>query len=71
MASLAFLKAAPRADRASIGFGATAGLGVARTGFEGPQKHLAERALTIQMYAKAAYWLSEQIRRLLKTNGLQ
>jgi hypothetical protein len=38
---------------------------------ETPQKHLAERTLTIQMNVKAAHWLSEQLRHLLKTNGLQ
>jgi hypothetical protein len=36
-----------------------------------PQTHLAERSLTIQMDVKAAHWLSEQLRHLLKTNGLQ
>ena len=34
-------------------------------------QHLAERTLTIQMNVKAAHWLSEQLRHLLKTNGLQ
>ena len=36
----------------------------------GPQKHLAERALTIQMNAKAAYWLSEQIRHFAQDQRL-
>ena len=38
---------------------------------EVPQRHLAERTLTIRMNVKAAHWLSEQLRHLLKTNDLQ
>jgi hypothetical protein len=38
---------------------------------EVPQRHLAERTLTVRMNVKAAHWLSEQLRHLLKTNDLQ